>query len=91
LTGTSVEQVRAPRPPQTQYVRINNNRFTAEDVEFQGGGGTNQGNFNNNNFNPNFNNNPERINRNNQGTEVIERGAPARGMARRRGCSKMTR
>src|SRR6187431_2351755 len=55
--ASGVEKARAPRPQQTQYVRINNNRFTAEDEEFQGGGGTNQGNFNNNNFNPNFNNN----------------------------------
>jgi hypothetical protein len=72
--ATGVEEVRAPRPQQTQYVRINNNRFTAEDEDFQGGGGTFQANFNNNNFNPNFNNNPERINRQQQGTEVIERG-----------------
>src|SRR5262249_8984364 len=35
----------APKPQQTQYVRINNNRFTAEDQGFQGGAGTFQGNF----------------------------------------------
>ena len=36
------------RPQQTQCVRINNNRFTAEDLDFQGGAGTFQGNFGNN-------------------------------------------
>ena len=69
--ASTVETPRAQRPQQTQYVRINNNRFTAEDVQFRAGGGTFQGNFNNN-FNPNFNN--FNNNRDNQGTEVIERG-----------------
>jgi len=69
---SGVETPSAQRPQQTQYVRINNNRFTAEDVQFRGGAGTFQGNFNNNNFNPNFNN--FNNNRDNQGTEVIERG-----------------
>ena len=76
----AAEAPRAQRPRQTQYVRINNNRFTAEDVEFRAGGGTFQGNFNGGNgFNPNFNNfNFGNFgggnNRDNQGTEVIERG-----------------
>lgn len=69
----SVETPRAQPPQQTQYVRINNNRFTAEDDQFRGGPGTNQGPFNQNNFNPNFNNNFGN-DRGNQGTEVIERG-----------------
>ena len=69
----SIETPRAQPPQQTQYVRINNNRFTAEDIEFRGGPGTNQGPFNQNFFNPNFNNNPER-DRGSQGTEVIQRG-----------------
>ena len=69
-SGSGVETAGAQRPQQTQYVRINNNRFTAEDVQFQGGGGTFQGNFGNG-FNPNFNGGN---NRGNQGTEVIERG-----------------
>ena len=42
---STVEEARAQLPEQTQYVRINNNRFTAEDPDFQGGGGTFQGNF----------------------------------------------
>ena len=71
-SGSTVEATRAQRPQQTQYVRINNNRFTAEDVEFQGGGGTFQGNFGGG-FNPNFNGNFGG-GRGNQGTEVIERG-----------------
>jgi TonB dependent receptor len=77
-TGTSVEEARPQRPPQTQYVRINNNRFTSEEVEFRNGGGTFQGSNNNNVFNPNFNNNNFNFgggnNRDNQNTEVIERG-----------------
>jgi hypothetical protein len=68
--GSGIETPATQRPQQTQYVRINNNRFTAEDVQFQGGGGTFQGNFGGN-FNPNFNGGN---NRGNQGTEVIERG-----------------
>jgi hypothetical protein len=73
--ASSIETPRAQRPQQTQYVRINNNRFTSEDNEFRGGPGTFQGNFNNNFFNPNFNNfNFGGGNRDNQGTEVIERG-----------------
>ena len=74
---TSSEQLRAPRPQQTQYVRINNNRFTSEDSEFRNGGGTFQGTFNNNFFNPNFTNftfGGGGNNRDNQSTEVIERG-----------------
>ena len=68
----SIETPRAQPQQQTQYVRINNNRFTAEDDQFRGGQGTFQGNFNQNNFNPNFNNFDR--DRGNQGTEVIERG-----------------
>jgi hypothetical protein len=60
----TAEGARAERPQQTQYVRINNNRFTAEDVDFQGGGGTFQGNFGNNNFQQQQGNQ----------AEVIERG-----------------
>ena len=70
-TTGSIETPRAQPPQQTQYVRINNNRFTAEDDQFRGGQGTSQGNFNQN-FNPNFNNFDR--DRGNQGTEVIERG-----------------
>lgn len=44
-TGTGVEAAAAQRPQQTQYVRINNNRFTAEEFDFLGGQGTFQGNF----------------------------------------------
>jgi len=77
--SSAVEPSRAQRqrPQQTQYVRINNNRFTAEDDNFQGGGGTFQGNFNNNgNFNPNFNNfgGGGGQQRGGNQTEVIERG-----------------
>jgi hypothetical protein len=60
----TAEGARAERPQQTQYVRINNNRFTAEDFDFQGGGGTFQGNFGNNNFQQQQGNQ----------AEVIERG-----------------
>jgi len=70
-TTGSIETPRAQPPQQTQYVRINNNRLTAEDDQFRGGQGTSQGNFNQN-FNPNFNNFDR--DRGNQGTEVIERG-----------------
>ena len=38
--GGTVTEGRATSPQQTQYVPINNNRFTAEDVQYQGGGGT---------------------------------------------------
>jgi hypothetical protein len=69
--GGGVETAGAQPPQQTQYVRINNNRFTAEDDQFRGGQGTFQGNFNQN-FNPNFNNFDR--DRGNQGAEVIERG-----------------
>ncbi len=82
--GSAVEGgsgARPQRPQQTQYVRINNNRFTAEDQEFQGGGGTFQGNFGGGNFNPNFGGGGNFQQggggggqRGNQGTEVIERG-----------------
>ncbi len=70
-TAGAGPETAAPKPQQTQYVRINNNRFTAEDQGFQGGAGTFQGNFNLN-FNPNFNN--FNNGRNSQPTEVIERG-----------------
>ncbi len=74
-TGVAAETPRAQRPQQTQYVRINNNRFTSEDDQFQNGGGTFQGNFNGGNgFNPNFNNNFGGNGRGDQGAEVIERG-----------------
>src|SRR5258705_4072693 len=46
----SVETAKAPPPQQTQYVRINNNRFTAEEFDYRGGAGTFQGNFGNDNF-----------------------------------------
>ena len=38
VVGQSASGQATPRQ-QTQYVRINNNRFTAEDLTFQGGGG----------------------------------------------------
>jgi len=64
----SAIEVSTQRPQQTQYVRINNNRFTAEDLDFQGGPGTFQGNFGNN-FQQ-FGGQQ----RGNQAAEVIERG-----------------
>lgn len=60
------EAVRGQPAQQTQYVRINNNRFTAENIDYQGGGGF----FQQQGFNGGGNNR----NNNNQGTEVIERG-----------------
>ncbi|HEY3044430.1 MAG TPA: hypothetical protein VGJ39_10415 [Vicinamibacterales bacterium] len=75
------------RQEQTQYVRINNNAFTAEDAQYRNNGGfgfgnNNQNNQNNNNQNRNNQNNNNNQNRNNQGgnqggqvnTEIIQRG-----------------
>ena len=66
VATTPAEGPRAPRRSETQYVRINNNAFTAENNGFAGGGGGGGNQGGGGNF--------QGGGGNNSGTEVIQRG-----------------